>query len=141
LNDCSLDSDVGYFHRHNYAMLKLFRIEKYFFDEICADIGGFWPNTGAAAIYMISVAPGASVYVHGITFYRTPYIEKYASHLNDLAGTIRFIESYGWHNPDLELLYLKKLIKSRKIETSIQLSRILDQPYLPIFYQNQAGRD
>lgn len=135
LNDESIEYQVDDFHRHNFSLIKLYRVEKKFFSDIRHEIGGFWPNTGAAAIYITSAAQNSSVYIHGITFYRTPYVDQYATHLKSIIETIKFIETYRVHNPDLELLYLKRLLRSRNIQLSRQLQEILDQPYFPYFYQ------
>lgn len=141
LNDDDFQGNIDTFHKENKSLLKLVRVKKTFYNEIKYAIGGFIPNTGAAAIYVASAAPGAKVYVHGITFYRTAYLEEYAPHLESLSETINIIETYGNHNPDLELLYFKSLVLIRNIEVDDELRKIIAQPYVPYFYQSKNEKD
>lgn len=141
LNDDRFQENIEMFHKENRSLLKLVQVDKSFFNDVKCAIGGFTPNTGAAAIYITSAAPGAKVYVHGITFFRTAYLEEYAPHLESLFGTIKMIEAYGNHNPDLEFLYFRSLVMKRNIEVSDDLRKIIDQPYVPLFYtsKKEAG--
>lgn len=127
--------NIDTFHKNNSGLLKLVRVKETFYEEVRNAIGGFTPNTGAATIYVTSAAPGAKVYVHGITFYRTAYLDEYAPHLANLSETIKMIETYGNHNPDMELLYFKSLLNTRNIEVDDELQTILRQPYESIFYK------
>jgi len=142
LNDDRFQINIDTFHKENRSLLKLVQVDRAFYDDVKCAIGGFTPNTGAAAIYLTSAAPGAKVYVHGITFYRTAYLEEYAPHLESLSGTIQMIETYGNHNPDLEFLYFRSLVVKRNLEVSDEMRKIMDQPYVSLFYtsNNDAGQ-
>lgn len=141
LNDDNFQVNIDTFHKENKSLLKLVRVNKSFYTDVKCSIGGFTPNTGAAAIYVASAAPGAKVYVHGITFYRTAYLKEYAPHLESLSATIKMIETYGNHNPDFEFLYFKSLVLKGNIDVDDELRKIIDQPYVPYFYKSQKEKD
>lgn len=134
LNDDKFQENVNFFHKNNIGFLKLIQVDKFFYNNIKNAIEGFTPNTGSAAIYVTSSASNAKVYVHGISFYRTAYLEEYAPHLENISDAIKLIETYSNHNPDLEFIYFKSLILNRNIEVCDELRKIIDQPYIPYFY-------
>lgn len=97
-------------------------------------ISGFLPNTGFAALFGIHQSNCDWVYVHGLTFHRTAYISGYGSDLEDLQKNIKFIESAGNHNPDMDWKFFLKLYNQGRIKVSPLLNKLMDLPYQQLFY-------
>jgi len=126
------------FHKLNSTFLKLYRIDQFSYGKLKSSVGGFTPNTGYAAIWMITRGGSSELYVSGINFMRLPYAVDYHAHIQNHSEAIKLIESYGNHNPDLDLESFKQLRLLHNILVDEDLDYILNQPVDPIFYQNNS---
>lgn len=137
LNESKLYNNIKEFHNKNFGLLRLHTATTGEYNEVKKDLKNFVPNTGAAAIFLISMANNVKLYISGFSFHRTNYPQDYHSHLNSLSDTVAFIEKYGSHNPDLDFLKFKKFVKKYNIEYDEELEKILSEKYVPIFYQKK----
>jgi hypothetical protein len=128
--------NITEFHKLNSALLRLYRIDQLSYSKLKTSVGGFTPNTGYAAIWMIVHGGCSELYVSGINFMRFPYAVDYHAHIQNHSEAIKLIESYGNHNPDLDLESFKQLRLSHNILVDEDLNHILNQPIKPIFYQD-----
>lgn len=119
----------------NFFILKLYQIEKHYYQKLEDKLNGFRPNTGFAAIYLISKAKNVSLYITGINFMRNNYINNYRSFSN-IDSVIKFIEKAGNHNPDEDLLLFYELYKNGNIKVDNELKKILQMPFKRLFYIN-----
>ena len=136
LSEERFSRNIADFHKLNSTFLKLYRIDQFSYGKLKASVGGFTPNTGYAAIWMIVHGGCSELYVSGINFMRLPYAVDYHDHIQNHSEAIKLIESYGNHNPDLDLESFRQLCLSHNILVDEDLSHILNQPIKPIFYQD-----
>lgn len=133
------NSDLLTFHRTNYHLLRLKRINQESYQALRASIEGFYPNTGYAAIWTIAKGNCRQLYVSGMNFMRLPYQTGYHDHLANLQSAIALIEKYGCHNPDLDLESFRSLLKVHPIETDKALTDILSRPTERLFYLRRTA--
>jgi len=133
------DHKVAAFHWKNYALLKLYRVDKDLYQELVDSVMGARPTTGYGTIWTIAKSNCSHLYVSGLTFMRTPYSPKYDSGRTDLTRVRAVIEKAGNHNPDYELMSFCQLIKDYPVSCDPVLSDIVNQPLKPAFYQQTTG--
>ncbi|MEX0372786.1 glycosyltransferase family 29 protein [Spiribacter roseus] len=115
---------------------EILSIKKGWYEKIVHRLDGYRPNTGFAALALLIQSGCEDLYIHGFTFFRTPYQSHYRDNLTNASHAISAIESAGNHNPDKDLLLFKELIKDRqKIRLANVTKSIVDAPFDPIFYQ------
>jgi hypothetical protein len=115
--------------------LNLIQISRDDYKHLQHSIDGFTPNTGFATFWILSRVRNINLYVHGLTFMRTEYNSEY--NLQNIAVVKEIIEHYGNHNPDLDFLVFRSVIKSKpNIRISMAMQSIVNRPYEPMFYLN-----
>lgn len=115
---------------------EIIAIKKDWYEKVVYRLDGYRPNTGFATLALLIQAGCKDLYIHGFTFFRTPYQSNYTDNLSKASDAISVIESGGNHNPDKDLLFFKELIKDRQnIQLSDAMKSIVDAPFEPMFYQ------
>lgn len=115
---------------------KIISIKKAWYDQIVHRLDGYRPNTGFTALALLMQSNCQNLYIHGFTFFRTPYQSQYRSNLPKISDAISVVESGGNHNPDKDLLLFKELMKSSSnVQLSHLMKSIVEAPFEPIFYQ------
>lgn len=99
-------------------------------------IDNFTPNTGFATFWVLFNSSPKSIYVHGMSFYRTGYNSPY--YLKQHDEIIELIEHYGNHNPDCDFAYFKDLLcNAKNVTVSQGMRMILNEPFKRIFYKEK----
>ncbi len=107
------------FYKRNGKKERTFLYEPFMYRVMRSSFGKWKPTVGFAALYSVLNSPCKEIYITGFTFFKTSYAAGYRDHLKTKEANDRHIQQQGLHNPDLEFLLFKQLLKEHKCEKII----------------------
>lgn len=125
--DCSLNfSALMQYFTQDKVYLKIQQPSKKYYSTFRDKLGNSFPNSGFSSIYYVLNSKPKKVFITGFTFYKTPYVNEYASSVGN-ENILDEILRTNYHNPNNDFDLFKNMIKesSLEIEVDNQLKSIL----------------
>jgi hypothetical protein len=107
----------------------VYLLDKAIYKRLNAAFNRYRPTMGFCALSTVLLSNAKEVFITGMTFFKTPYSAGYRDEVKSLHANTKHITDQGIHNPDLEYVEFRKMLKTtsvKKVSLDSQLYMILE---------------